>query len=107
MIKNCKRNISLELYFRNLTSIGHILQYPFTVLNVIWHDIRGKNRHLSDQWSVTPALMPCHIEKDTNLVDTFSANTRLSPKVGSMLAHRLRSWYHIESILGERLVFAG
>ena len=33
------------------------------------------------------------------------ANTKRLPKVGSMLAHRLRCWATIEPTLGERLVF--
>ena len=37
----------------------------------------------------------------------FSANTRRSPKAGSMLAHRLRRWPIIEPILNLCFVFAG
>ena len=35
------------------------------------------------------------------------ANTKRSPNVGTMLAHRLRHWPNIVPTLGERLVFAG
>ena len=34
----------------------------------------------------------------------YHNNTRLSPNIGSMLAHRLRRWPNIERALGERLV---
>ena len=41
------------------------------------------------------------------LGNIFPANTRHSPNVASMLAHRLRRWPNIEATLGECLVFAG
>ena len=40
-------------------------------------------------------------------MDLNPANTRHSPNVVSMLAHRLRRWPNIGTALGECLVFAG
>ena len=37
----------------------------------------------------------------------YPANTRNSPNVVLMLAHRLRRWPNIKTALGESLVFAG
>ena len=41
------------------------------------------------------------------LIAYIPANTRRSPNVGLLLAHRLRRWPNINPTLGERLVFAG
>ena len=40
-------------------------------------------------------------------INTIPANTRRSPKVGSMLAQRRRRWDNNEPTLGERFVFSG
>ena len=37
----------------------------------------------------------------------YPANTRRSPNVVTMLAHRLRRWANIVTTLGERLTFHG
>ena len=41
------------------------------------------------------------------LPNKYPADTRHSPKVGLMLAHRLRRWSNIQPALCECLVFAG
>ena len=70
---------------------------------ILWFCCEDCRSSLPLCWHILKILINTLEYRDT----ASPANTRDSPKTGSMLAHRQRRWPNTEPVLGECLLFAG